>query len=1117
MTSGRWRAVGRCLGFAMRWPAIIFTLAASVQGGPAPTLKASYGNAGPMTYRDASGRARGFAVDVLEEAGRRQGVRIEWVFATKPADDALRDGTIDVALTSLITPERRRLFYVSSPWWVSERVALVLADAPIQREQDLAGRKFAANATGADHARELGASEILPAPSARDMAAEVCAGRADAAIVAGMFLRELVHEMPAPCQGKRLRTIDLTRSGEYVLMSRRERAAEIRKLRARIDEITADGTLYRLAMQNPPVSSPQALRSAELIRARLERRTAMIGFTAAAAMVVLFAFYVFRLRSSRRRLRASNAQLARSIAAREEAETALRTSELRLRTLVETSFDWIWEVDAEGRYTYASPNVQGLLGYAPEEIVGRTPFDLMPPGQAKRLRGFFSETAAARRAFTVENVKLHKNGTPLVLETSGVPVLGPDGAFLGFRGTGRDITGRRRLEQWQSAQASISRALASGTRLPEALEVVLAALAGIGEWQFGVVWHAAEPSGTLRCLGLWQSAALGDDKALAASGRDLTVAGQGCIVNTVVANGTVEAGSVAGCPQSCCMAGPAEAAGLAQAVGIPLRSGNRITGAIALWGRQECSLCDGLAEMLLGVGNQVGEFIERNRAQAELRRFVSASPAVLYALKVEAEGLRPTFVSDNLIRLTGHTPQEALSAGWWHEGIHPDDRENVLAAGARLYDLETQTQEFRFRKKDGGYVWISDEKRLLRDEQGRPGEVIGSWSDISGRMQLERQLLQAQKMEAIGSLAGGVAHDFNNLLTVINGYSALSLSMVPAGDEVHGQIEEVLRAGERAAGLTRQLLIFSRRQELRPRLVSLQSIVADMQKMLRRLVAEDIELILLNQCEGKVKADPGQLEQVLMNLAVNAQDAMPHGGSLTIATAERRIAPGHPGVPAGLYAELSVGDTGIGMDPGVQSRIFEPFFTTKEQGKGTGLGLSTVYGIVRQSDGFIEVESTPGKGSDFRVLLPLVGGQSGAEETLQLDSEWNGTETVLLVEDDERVRRVAREALRSRGYQVLEASNAGEALLIADQIAPGKLDLLLTDVVMPRVSGIDLAGRLLRIRPGIKLLFMTGHMNRQVLEGDPLVTGAPCLQKPFTPADLAREVRQVLDSPPTSL
>ena len=383
------------------------------------------------------------------------------------------------------------------------------------------------------------------------------------------------------------------------------------------------------------------------------------------------------------------------------------------------------------------------------------------------------------------------------------------------------------------------------------------------------------------------------------------------------------------------------------------------------------------------------------------------------------------------------------------------------------------------------------------------------------REQLEEQLRQAQKMEALGRLAGGVAHDFNNLLTVIKGHSELLVDRMKPADAFYGSTRQIMKTADRAASLTRQLLAFSRMQVLQPKILDLSALVADMSKMLRRLVREDIEFSFrLGDSLGRVKADPGQLEQVLLNLTVNASDAMPQGGKLTIETQRMKVDEGYalarPPLKPGKYVRLAVTDTGHGMDAATMSRIFEPFFTTKEQGKGTGLGLATVYGVVRQSGGFIWVESEPGKGARFEVYLPqAVGKEEEASSERVTGRSTRGSETILVVEDEDDVRSLACEFLQMSGYNVLTAKDGVEALEISARLG-GSIQLLLTDVVMPKMRGTELAEKLKSDFPGIKIVYMSGYLEQDPCGGD-ILERASVLQKPFSRDTLIRQIGEAFE------
>jgi hypothetical protein len=388
--------------------------------------------------------------------------------------------------------------------------------------------------------------------------------------------------------------------------------------------------------------------------------------------------------------------------------------------------------------------------------------------------------------------------------------------------------------------------------------------------------------------------------------------------------------------------------------------------------------------------------------------------------------------------------------------------------------------------------------------------------DITSRRNLEEQLRQAQKMEAVGMLAGGVAHDFNNLLTIITGYSQLILASIPEQDPNRHSVEQIMKAGERAAALTKQLLAFSRRQVLQPRVLDLNKLVASLSTMLQRLIGEDVDLRLALRSDlGCVNADPGQIEQVLMNLVINSRDAMPKGGALTIetqnATLDESYASRHLAVRPGPYTLLAVSDNGAGMDDATKARLFEPFFTTKGSGKGTGLGLSTVLDIVKRSGGSVDVYSELGRGTSVKVYLPRIDLPVSAESEEGGVKGRRGTETILLVEDDEMVRTLVRDTLAREGYKVLDAADPLEAQRISGEYR-GRIQLLITDVVMPKVSGRELAEIVVRRRPGIKVLYMSGYTDGAVANSGVFEKEVAFLQKPFTPDALTGKVREVLES-----
>jgi PAS domain S-box-containing protein len=787
------------------------------------SLTVAYGSAPPMISINPGGKPAGFAVEMLQEAARREGIDLVW----KPGgsrgqnDENLAQGKLDLILTGYATPERRARFFVSEPWWSTELVLLTPSTSDIRTGEELKDKRLAVPSDALPTlSATLQGSQIIPAGSAAGAVELACQGKADAAIIANIFVRDVLYSGVSACRGVSLRTIDTKLHWDYALVSRREVAAEVQALRDRFEEMTSDGAMAVIAANYPVISSRYAARIAGVMRDRQAVAIQRILITAALVILLLAAMAIVRLNDSRRKLKLANEALQLDLEKRMRAERALRESESRFRALFENAPEAVIAFGPTGGTVFANPRAAVIFGRSMEELL-KLHFEALFP---ERLRAVFP--------------KLAKGFVP-ARDLTGLAVLRPD-----------------------------------GTEVPVEL---------------------------------------------------------------------------------------------------------------------------------------------------------SAAP------------------------------------------IPTNDDELTL-------------------------VFLSD---------------------ITDRLSLEAQLRQAQKLESIGQLAGGVAHDFNNLLTVIGGNTDLARMSMDANEPADPYLDQIARAATRATSLTRQLLSFARRQKVEPSKLNVNDGLRDVAKMLRRLIGEDVSLEMLLEAERPLTyVDPGQFEQVILNLAINARDAMPNGGRLVIRTSDFYLSAGDvhelAGLPVGDYVLLNVSDTGEGMPPEVKTHIFEPFFTTKEVGKGTGLGLSTVYGIVKQCGGSISVYSEPGQGTSFKILLPAL--EVEEEETARTPASQRivtGTETILLAEDDEAVRGFVSGLLSHHGYQVVETSDPNAALEAARQ-QPSPIHLLLTDVVMPYMSGMELAARFRELHPGVPVLLMSGYSAK--LRTRPL--DAPSIEKPFSPAALLSRVRDLLDGVP---
>jgi two-component system, cell cycle sensor histidine kinase and response regulator CckA len=518
------------------------------------------------------------------------------------------------------------------------------------------------------------------------------------------------------------------------------------------------------------------------------------------------------------------------------------------------------------------------------------------------------------------------------------------------------------------------------------------------------------------------------------------------------------------------------------------------------------------------------DITERKRAEEALRQanetlraVIETSPLAIYAVDLDGQVKSWNSAAE---RIFGYTEAEVVNR--LLPIIAPGDEEQFLK---RLREAVSGNllvgREERCHKKNGDPIDVSVWNAQLRDATGAVTGIVEAVADNSERKRLEEQMRQAQKMEAVGRLAGGIAHDFNNLLTVITGYCQMLIDRIPATDPTADDLHQVLKAADRATTLTKQLLAFSRRQIFQPKVIDLRALVAEMDPILKRLVGEKIQLVTVADPDlGRVRVDPGHLEQVIVNLAVNARDAMPLGGRLTITMKNTHVEPFssqlHVNLQPGSYVLLEVSDTGVGIDDEARIHLFEPFFTTKEKGRGTGLGLSTSYGIVKQNRGEISVQSEVGVGTTFSIYLPLVNEEAEPAHAASARRSFRGAETVLVAEDEDGVRTVITEMLRKQGYSVVPAPGGEEALEIGRDLQT-KFDLLISDVIMPGMNGPELAGKLRAVRPGLRVLYVSGYTDSAISREDELGPGTLFLHKPFTTEQLAEKVREILDQPDAGL
>jgi hypothetical protein len=739
----------------------------------------------------------------------------------------------------------------------------------------------------------------------------------------------------------------------------------------------------------------------------------------------------------------------------------------RLAAIVENSSDAIIGHDLEGIIGTWNAGATRMYGYTSEEMRGRSIGVLFPRARLQEASDILRRAGDGEHVLAYDTVQVTKEGGEIAASLTVSPVQGASGMTIGASFIARDISARKRTEEMLRASERRLKAIIDSE--PECVKVV-----GLD----GVILDM-NPAGLTMLEAAAKEDVVGrpvldfvhpEDRAAYVRYQTETGNRAGTLVFRMVG----------------------------------LRGGTR-------WMEtQTVPLLDesGRVSSILAVTRDVTTLRESER---QYRLLFENNPQPMWVY--DTATLRFLAVNDAACRHYGYSRDEFLAMTL--RDIRPDEEVPALLSAVAALGAEPRLKQLRrHRRKDGSVIEVEGDSHPIAF--GGASARLVQVTDVTERRRLEEQFRQAQKMEAVGRLAGGVAHDFNNVLGVIIGYAELIRRGSKAAEPLRARVDEILKAAGRAADLTQQLLAFSRKQVLQPKVLDLNAVASEMERMLQRLIGEDVRLITsFEPSLGRVKADPGQLSQIIVNLAVNARDAMPEGGTLILETANVELdgpyVNDHPEARLGAHVMLAVSDTGTGMTPEVKARIFEPFFTTKEEGKGTGLGLATVYGIVRQSGGHINLYSEPGRGTTFKIYLPRVD-EVGEALAAVGDRPRGGSETVLVVEDDDALREITAELLQEAGYRVILAPDGEEALRECARNG-GPPDLVITDVVMPRMTGRALSEQLRALGPRLRVLFMSGYTDAAVLYQGLLEPGTAFLQKPFGPEALLRKVREVLDQP----
>jgi len=785
-----------------------------------------------------------------------------------------------------------------------------------------------------------------------------------------------------------------------------------------------------------------------------------------------------------------------------------------LEAVVQGTTDAIFVKDLHGRYLLFNEAAARFVGRSAQEVLGRDDTSLFDPASARRVQER-DRRILAQGVPETEEETLTSDGITRTFLATKAPYRDGQGHIVGTLGISRDITERRRIQRRRGTEHAVYHALAESRSILDATPKVLRAVAEAEGWGFGSLWRASDGDRRLTCDFTWhwpEAPAATLEKAT----RTLVLGpGEGLPGRVRQLQRVLVIPDVSQDPQFL-RRESALADGFISAIGIPINANGKVIGVLDFLSRHRVDPDPALEEYLGLLGNLVGQFIDHAHAQEELRRFVALNPAVLYALRVTPSGLNCFWASENIQEMTGFTLETAMRESWWVDHIHPEDRVRVLAANQLATISDNHATEFRFRHALGHYIWLRDEKRVLKDTRGEPIEIIGAWSDVTERVRLETQLRQAQKMEALGLLSGGIAHDFNNILGAILGETELAALDLGNEHPVAVNLQNISKAARRAATLVRQILSFARQEPGQLQPIDLRAIVEESARLLRATIPTGIELTCeVTRTPCITLAEETQIQQAIINLGTNAWHALEnrHGRiTLDIASVEVQDdhASRHPELPPGNYHRIRVADTGIGMDAETLARIFDPFFTTKGPGRGTGLGLSVVHGIVKAHRGIVTATSTPGVGSTFEILLPAMSQTPEFTPKPPSACTPGQRQHILLIDDEGSLTKVVTRALDRLGYRVSSFTLVGDAL---DRFrsSADSFDLVISDLNMPVMSGIDVTRYVSSIRPGLPVILASGYLTDTLLSEATAAGARAVLRKPFELSELSRVVHETLN------